>query len=256
MTSQLSNILRNAARPGYLLTMAQKLALRADDYLHRSDTSAVRRWCSSLAESAESYARSRDSSLWDEAEEFSERFQASATERLQGLGVALGGGGHYTLLYFLARWKRPSVVVETGVAAGFSSAAILTALELNGRGQLLSSDFPYFRLEQPERFIGCLVDDRFRSTWRLEIKGDRANLPRLLQGAGKVDLFHYDSDKSHYGRRWAMRYVEPKLSSDALILMDDIQDNWYFKEEVERRGGKFRIFEFNRKYLGLIELNA
>jgi predicted O-methyltransferase YrrM len=251
--SQLRNILRNAARPGYFLTMAQKVVLRADEYVHRSNPRDVRAWCAMRAESAEAYARERSPELWDEAAAFTERFRADATHKLRELGVTLGGGGHYELLYFFTRWKQPKLVLETGVAAGFSSAAILTALEKNQRGQLKSSDFPYFRLERPERFIGCLVDETLKRRWQLETKGDRLNLPVLLREGGEIDLFHYDSDKSHYGRRSTLTYVKPRLSPQAVVLMDDVQDNWFFREYVESSQARFRIFEFEGKYLGLVE---
>ncbi|HKY37067.1 MAG TPA: class I SAM-dependent methyltransferase [Polyangiaceae bacterium] len=253
MKSQLTNILRNATRPGYLVTMAQKVMLRADDYLRRSDPREVRKWCAGRAESVEVYAQARSPALWDEAASFTERFRVEATRKLHELGVTLGGGGHYELLYFLARWKKPALVLETGVAAGFSSAAILSALERNQLGQLKSSDFPYFRLERPERFIGCLVEERLKSRWHLETKGDRLNLPKLLRGVQQIDLFHYDSDKSHYGRRSALSQVGPKLSERAVLLMDDVQDNWFFREYVETTLTPFRIFEFEGKYLGLVE---
>ena len=233
--------------------MAQKIALRADGYLHRSDPREVRKWCAARAESVDSYAQARSAELWDEATSFTAHFRVEATRKLQALGVTLGGGGHYELLYFLTRWKQPKVVLETGVAAGFSSAAILSALEKNGFGQLKSSDFPYFRLENPERFIGCLVDERLKSRWQLETRGDRVNLPKLLRDVGQVDLFHYDSDKSHYGRRSALRQIEPKLAKQALLLMDDVQDNWFFREYVESTAVAFRVFEFEGKYLGVVE---
>lgn len=251
--SQLSNILRNAARPGYLVTMAQKVMLRADDYLHPSNPQDVRKWCAGHAESAAEYARSLSGELWDEAESFTDRFRVEATRKLQEQGVTLGGGGHYELLYFLTRWQKPQLVLETGVAAGFSSAAILSALEKNEKGQLKSSDFPYFRLERPERFIGCLVEDHLKRRWQLETKGDRLNLPKLLRDVSEIDLFHYDSDKSHYGRRFALKQVTPLLSARAILMMDDVQDNWFFREYVEASGARFRIFEFQGKYLGLVE---
>jgi Methyltransferase domain len=253
VSSQVVNILRNATRPGYLLTMVQKVALRADDYLHRSDSGAVRQWCAARAEPVEVYARERSPELWEEAKAFTAEFATQAAVKLAELGVTLGGGGHYELLYFLTRWKKPRIVLETGVAAGFSSAAILSALERNDKGELRSSDFPYFRLERPERFIGCLVDEQLKKRWQLETKGDRLNLPKLLHGLSEIDLFHYDSDKSHYGRRAAMKRVEPKLAKDAILLMDDVQDNWYFREYTESSNATFRIFEFQGKFLGLVE---
>ena len=98
-----------------------------------------------------------------------------------------------------------------------------------------------------------MVDDELKARWQLETKGDRLNLPQLLREGGQVDLFHYDSDKSHYGRRSALSYVGPRLSPQAVVLMDDVQDNWFFREYVESTQRAFRIFEFEGKYLGLVE---
>src|SRR5665213_1629896 len=43
-------------------------------------------------------------------------------------------------LYLLVRLRRPSLVVETGVANGISSTSILLALAKNGHGRLVSID--------------------------------------------------------------------------------------------------------------------
>jgi hypothetical protein len=95
---------------------------------------------------------------------------------------------------------------------------------------LFSSDFPYFRERDPERLVGVLVPDELRPAWTLLLDGDRRNLPRLLAEADGVDLFHYDSDKTYSGRSFAMSLVEPRLADDAIVLMDDIQDNVFFRD--------------------------
>ena len=51
-------------------------------------------------------------------------------------------------LYFMTLLIKPNTVVETGVGIGFSSLAILTAMEENKQGKLFSSDLPYFRYEK------------------------------------------------------------------------------------------------------------
>src|SRR5205085_9625877 len=48
------------------------------------------------------------------------------------------------ILYALIRARRPSVIIETGVCNGVSSAVILTALERNQHGHLYSIDLPEF----------------------------------------------------------------------------------------------------------------
>ena len=71
----------------------------------------------------------------------------------------LGGGGAYNIIYFLTRLIKPKIIFETGVGAGYSTYAFLTAIKENNLGTLYSSDFPYFRLNKPERYIGFLVTD-------------------------------------------------------------------------------------------------
>jgi predicted O-methyltransferase YrrM len=80
-----------------------------------------------------------------------------AKDKLSKLNVTLGGGGNYILLNFLIRKFKLKNVVETGVAAGWSSLAILRAFKKNGMGNLYSSDFPYYRLKNPEQYIGILA---------------------------------------------------------------------------------------------------
>src|SRR5438105_2401515 len=46
------------------------------------------------------------------------------------------------LMYVLTRFKRPELVVETGVMHGLGSSFILRALERNASGRLVSIDLP------------------------------------------------------------------------------------------------------------------
>ena len=243
----LRNIARNATRPDYLPVMARKLAGR----LRPSHRSAALRWCAEVAEDLPRFASSLDPALWAEAEEFGREFRARARAQLAALGVELGGGGHFQLVYFLVRHLQPTVVLETGVAAGWTSSAILTALERNGGGTLYSSDFPYFRLEEPERYVGCLVEDRLRGDWHLGVKGDRANLAEFLPEIDRIDFVHYDSDKTAEGRTYALERIAPKLAPGAPVMMDDIDDNTFFRDWVASSGRPYRVFARGRKYVGL-----
>jgi predicted O-methyltransferase YrrM len=246
----LRNIARNATRPNYFPVMARKVAAR----LHPSHRDAAVRWAASVAEDLPRFATGLDSDLWAEAEEWGREFRSRARARLEALGVELGGGGHFQLVYFLVRHLRPKVVLETGVAAGWTSSAILSALERNGGGALYSSDFPYFRLEQPERYVGCLVEDRLRADWHLGLKGDRANLAEFLPQVDRIDFVHYDSDKTADGRAFALEAIAPKLGSNAPVMMDDIDDNTFFRDYAARVTAPTRVFARGRKYVGLVGL--
>jgi hypothetical protein len=47
-------------------------------------------------------------------------------------------------------------------------------------------------------------------------------------------MFHYDSDKSYSGRRFAFDRVIPHLADGAFVVMDDIQDNLFFRDWARR----------------------
>jgi predicted O-methyltransferase YrrM len=242
------DVVRNATAKGHMGVVWHKVLARLRGE-HR-DVAAVA-WCEAIAVSENPFPRV-DAPLWTEADSVALALETDGEAALRALGFdVVGSGAHCALLYFLARWIQPATVLETGVAAGYSSAAILTAIERNGRGHLYSSDFPYLRIRDPARHIGCLVPDRLRRTWTLEVKGDRVNLPRLLAQAGEVGLFHYDSDKSYSGRKWAFARVIPRLASSAVVVIDDVQDNLFFRHWVESRALPFVVLRFRNKFVGV-----
>jgi predicted O-methyltransferase YrrM len=210
-------------------------------------------WLRRVASDFADYARDLDPGLWSEAEAAGAELVARGQARLRDVPAVMGGAADCRLLYFAARRLRPATVLETGVAAGFSSLALLEALERNGSGALFSSDFPYPRIENSARYVGVVVDERLRSRWTLEIEGDAVNLPRLLDRCGPIQLFHYDSDKSYAGRRRACDLVVPRLAPGAVLIMDDIEDNAFFHDLVgEMPGRVWRVFRFGRKYIGMV----
>jgi hypothetical protein len=69
----------------------------------------------------------------------------------------------------------------------------------------------------------------------------------------EVDLFHYDSDKSYSGRKFALTTISPSLNPQGIILMDDIQDNSFFYDYVEEtRPNSWYVFNFQKKFVGMI----
>lgn len=241
------NVALNALRPGYFPVMVGKLAKRLE-----SDTGPeATAWARERAQPVEAYCRSIDGALWDEVRSSAQRMGHEASVQLQRMNLELGGGGAFPLLWFLVRRLRPTVVVETGVAAGWSSRAILEAMEENGEGTLYSSDFPYFRLKNPETYIGCLVPESLAGRWRLDARGDRKALPDILKACPEIGLVHYDSDKSYSGRHWAMAKLSSHLTDEAIVVMDDVHDNFFFRDWVTTTKAPFRILEFEGKFVGL-----
>jgi len=246
---------RAALKPSRGPIMLKKVAKRITDRQTPSQREQNIAWIRAHCRDFAEEAMAINSDLWQEALGKSSALKARAKAALADAGVDLGGGGFYPMLYFVTRHQKPRVIVETGVAAGYSSQIFLDALDANGGdGRLYSSDFPYFRLKDPERFIGLLVEPRLRDRWSLYIDGDEKNLPRILNQVDQIDLFHYDSDKSISGRQFAMRHVLPKMAKGGVIVMDDIQDNAFFQDAVRGRNPEsFRVYQFEGKYIGVLE---
>src|SRR5437762_3063066 len=110
-------------------------------------------------------------------------------------------GGFADVCYAICRLNRPTTVVETGVAFGWTTAFILAALDANGHGHLHSIDLPAFRPKAGE-IIGAVVPDRYRRRWTLRLGSQRTLLPDVLAEVKSVDFFHYDSDKTYQGMKW------------------------------------------------------
>jgi predicted O-methyltransferase YrrM len=123
-------------------------------------------------------------------------------------------------IYALVRAMRPSVVVETGVCYGASSAYILEALRDNGHGVLYSIDLGNTPDEPPnDFFVRPILKDR----WRLIIGDSREELPRLLARLGQIDLFHHDSLHTYEHMTWEYETAFPYLTPNGVLSSHDVR---------------------------------
>jgi len=141
--TNIKNILIQAMNPSKLIVMLKKVGKRIVDQRGRRTKSENLTWLKSQQSSFKKLAISLDATLWKEAEEISRILEENASKILSNIKYPLGGGGAYPFLYFITRYIKPECIVETGVAAGFSSYSFLAAIKKNGIGKLHSSDFPY-----------------------------------------------------------------------------------------------------------------
>jgi len=151
------------------------------------------------------------------------------------------------MLYTLVRVLKPNIVVETGVASGRSSWAILDALKDNNDGKLYSIDLPqFFSGKEPEKFMtkegklefkgfvpigyepGWLVPQNLRERWELILGKSQEKLPPLLENLGSVDIFYHDSEHSYENMMFEFRTVWPYLKEGGFLLSDDIKWNEAF----------------------------
>lgn len=231
------------------IVLLKKLFRRLVNTKYKSDL----KWLKTNSEDTKFFMRKSDNKLYDETITVSKSLFNKYQKKIKNLDVKLGGAANCDLLYFLIRKLEPEIIFETGVAAGFSSATILTAIKKNKKGTLFSSDFPYFRIDNPEKYIGLLVDSSLHNNWKLEIEGDEVNIKKFLKQVEKIDLFHYDSDKSYNGKKLIFNLVKSKMRKGSIFIFDDIQDDRFFKDAVEKSNYDFRVFEFNNKFIGLIQ---
>lgn len=255
-TKSFRNILHFSMQSRYRTEMLRKVGNRIDGLRNARRDSQALAWYEARAVAFDEVASTRDAQLWEEGVQAADAAASRAQERLHAIGETMGGGTA-SMLYFLVRTRRPQCVVETGVAAGLSSQAILQALERNAQGgRLFSSDFPYFRKKDPESLVGIAVEPELRKRWTVYLEGDRANLPRIRQTCGPIDLLVYDSDKSRAGRAFAMDYLIPQMTDTGLIVMDDIDDNDFFKQFVCAAASDFSIFRYHGRHVGMVEVSA
>jgi predicted O-methyltransferase YrrM len=167
----------------------------------------------------------------------------------------MGGSGHIHLLYDCVRLLKAKIVLETGVAYGWSSLSILKALFELKNGKLLSVDMPY-PAKKNENDVGIVVPNYLKKNWILIRKPDNPGIIEALSLAGgKIDLCHYDSDKSWWGRDFAYPILWNAIKPNGLFITDDIQDNLYFSNFVEKNSLKFTVVEFEGKFVGMIRKN-
>lgn len=173
-----------------------------------------------------------------------------ALHRQDTCPVKMGGPGAIDLLYHLCEHSKAEKVIETGVAYGWSSLAILLSLSQR-KGKLFSNDLPYAKMNN-EDYVGYVVPDRLKPYWELIRLPDKTGIKLAISKAGVIDLCHYDSDKSYAGRKFAYPLLWNALRAGGIFISDDIQDNFGFRDFCQEMNLKPVITGFDGKYIGII----
>jgi predicted O-methyltransferase YrrM len=177
---------------------------------------------------------------------------SQAQESTAHLSVHMGGGANMELLFFLARNLGATKVLETGVALGWSSLAILAGLRGRHGAQLVSVDMPYVKRGN-ESDVGAAVPPELHENWKLIRLADREGIPRALRYLGRLDLAHYDSDKTPEGRMFAYPALWSALTPGGYLVSDDVSDNMAFLQFAQSVGVEPIIVGVEGKYVGIIQ---
>ena len=249
------NILRNFFRKGNYSVILKKLLKRFE----KNDSKSAIKWAKSQTDQTiNQFMQKIDFKLFLKTKKECKILKQEAEKILLNINENLSGGAPYELLYFLTKKRKPKIIVETGVAAGWSSLAFLRASKNNKNLEIYSSDFPLFRINNPEKYIGILTRNETNlKKLNLFIEGDEKNLRLIVRKLKnkKIDLFHYDSDKSYSGRNFSLEILREFFSNNAIIIFDDIQNNLHFKDLIEKNRKDFSVYEFEGKYIGIIGLD-
>jgi predicted O-methyltransferase YrrM len=133
-----------------------------------------------------------------------------------------------SLLYLLVRGLRPSVVVETGVGPGYSTAWILAALEDNHHGELTSlgpGPTAGRHAGVHDVALGQFVPPTLRSRWTLALGNTEDRLREILAGLSEIDVFLYDNGPVAARARFEMHAAWERLSAGGVLLAHHVDSN-------------------------------
>jgi len=162
-----------------------------------------------------------------------------------------GGAADINLIYNITLKTKPTKILETGVALGWSSLAFLHAINKNKKGILISIDMPYMDKES-KNYVGLAVPKQYYKMWELYKYPDRVILNKILKSNFIFDLVHYDSDKSYYGRYWFYKRIWPYIKKKGLLISDDVKDNYAFFDFARLVNKKYYLIKNDKKYSGII----
>lgn len=137
-------------------------------------------------------------------------------------------------LHALVRLLVPEHVVEVGVSSGVSSAYVLNALSMNGRGLLHSIDLPQRRARRghgdrgprsswslPDgRDSGWAVPRPLHDRWDLRLGDKSYLLPMLAEQLPAVDLLVYDVPHEDAAARREFRGLSSRLRPGGVVIVD------------------------------------
>jgi len=164
-----------------------------------------------------------------------QKYMDSADRRVESADTKIGGAGNLHLLYGLSESINARYIVETGVAAGWSSLVILLSISQRPDSMLVSTDLPYPSAQNVD-YVGSAVPCELRKYWRLIRDADRTALPQAIGLLPWLDMCHYDSDKSDAGRSWAYPLLWDSLRPGGFFVSDDVHDNLAFRRFCRRVG--------------------
>jgi len=151
----------------------------------------------------------------------------------------------FSLLYVLVKSKKPQLLVETGVANGVSTSAIMSALdEDNSSGSLNSFDvLP----ETKKAYLG-------KGKWNFHLLDKKRTHKQLSVAVGNfplVDIWLHDSNHGYRWQKFEYLLALGRLKEDGVLISDDIDASPAWGELAKSHFRESYIIFDSRKFVGI-----
>jgi len=151
----------------------------------------------------------------------------------------------FSLLYVLVKSKKPQLLVETGVANGVSTSAIMSALEEdNSSGSLNSFDI---LPETKEAYLG-------KGKWIFHLLDKKRTHKQLSVAVGNsplVDIWLHDSNHGYRWQKFEYLLALSRLKEDGVLISDDIDASQAWGELAKSHFRESYIIFDSRKFVGI-----
>lgn len=249
--SKINTLIWYLLRPKYYSQLKSLITQKLKSDRREASRQEAELWCSQNSIPSEEAIKNLCGTSKESIEgSFSEIFE-NANQITSKLPVKMGGGSDINLLYHLSESIKATHVIETGVAHGWSTLAILLSISQRQNYKLISTDMPYAKMGN-EDFVGCVIPENLKEYWHLIRLPDKKGLPVALKAFDYIDLCHYDSDKSYKGRTWAYPLLWLKLRPGGIFISDDIGDNIAFREFSEKVKIDPIVVRFKNQFIGVL----
>jgi predicted O-methyltransferase YrrM len=151
----------------------------------------------------------------------------------------------FSLLYSLVRSKKPSSVVETGVANGISTNAIMNALENSKNSGVLHSFDVLFETSKAYKGNG---------NWQfhlLDAAKAHHQIENQVQRIAKPAVWLHDSNHGYRWQKFEYLLAMKSLKNGGILISDDIDASPAWAEMAESVFRKSYIIFDSRKFIGI-----
>ena len=151
----------------------------------------------------------------------------------------------FILLHSLIKAKNSKLIIETGVANGITTNAIMKALEESGEGGELHS-FDVLP-ETNKAYLG-------NGNWNFHLlkgKNTHNQIKSVVSSLPKVDVWVHDSNHGYRWQKFEYLLALSVLSKNGILISDDIDASSAWGELAKSHFRKSYVIFDSRKFIGI-----